>query len=179
MHLTAERSSPKYTGLRGYRDPVGRYQLRYPAGWHQHELADDRDGVMFSPQAEDPATWFAVWSVRLPDRVTAEDLDVLRQGVEEGLSQLPGLNVEAAKDDTFDNLLRFDRTYTFAEDGAVRKRRLWMIYVYKWLFVLMAQGESVQEYDYWHIMLNNLFNEFDLAHALWYASDRELGGELT
>jgi hypothetical protein len=174
MPLTAERERPKYTGLRSYRDPGGRFLLRYPKEWHQHELADGRDGVLFSPQAVDPATWFAVWSTRLAHQVFAEDLHILREGVEEGLSQLPALSVESASDDTFDNLIRFERVYTYVENGAMRKRRVWMIYVYKWLIVLLAHGESVEEYEYWRMMLYGFFDSLDLAHELWFASDREV-----
>lgn len=133
---------------------------------------------MFSPQADDPRTWFAVWSVRLQDKVVAEDLDLLREGVEEGLSQLPGLQVESSIDDTIENLVRFRRVYTFQENGATRKRTVYMIYVYKWLFVMVAQGESVEEYDYWRMMLEDCPASFDLPHELWFASDRELGSQL-
>jgi hypothetical protein len=134
---------------------------------------------MYSPHAEDPATWIAAWSVRLPGVVVTEDLHVLREGVEEGLSQLADLTVESASDSTFGNLIRFERIYTYAEDGVVRKRRVWMIYVYKWLIVLMAQGESVQEYDHWRMMLHDFFDSLDLAHELWFASDQALASELT
>ena len=177
--MDTQRERPKYIGLRTYRDPGGRFQFRYPVDWHQHELAGDRDGVMYSPQTEDPTTWFAAWSVRLPGSVVAEDLHILREGVEEGLSQLAALMVEAASDNTFGNLIRFERLYTYAEDGAVRKRKVWMIYVYKWLIVLMAQGESVQEYDHWRMMLDDFFDSLDLAHELWFASDQALAGEIS
>jgi hypothetical protein len=172
--LATDRDTPKYTGIRTYRDPGGRFEFRYPSNWHVHELADGRDGVMFSPYAENPETWFAVWATRLQDKVVAEDLDVLREGVKEGLSQLPGLNVESSSDDTFDNLCRFERVYTFSENGTVRKRKVWMLYVYKWLFVLVAQGATVDEYHYWSMMLLDFFSSFNLAPALWFASDREL-----
>jgi hypothetical protein len=173
------KDTPKYSGIRTYRDPGGRFQLRYPAGWHQYDLVDQRDGVMFSPQGQDPTTWFAVWSTRLEHAVTAEDLDLLREGVEEGLSQHPGLHIEASADDLYDNLIRFERVYTFEDDGTVRKRRVWMIYVWKWLFTLMAQGETLDEYAYWRMMLNDFFGYFDIAHELWFASDRELAQDLS
>ena len=133
---------------------------------------------MFSPQGEDPATWFAIWSTRLEHAVSAEDLDLLREGVEEGLWQHPGLHIESSSDDHYDNLIRFERIYTFEENGVVRKRRVWMIYVWKWLFTLVAQGETVKEYAYWRMMLDDFFDYFDIAHELWFASDRELAQDL-
>jgi hypothetical protein len=172
--LATERERPKYTGFRTYRDPKGRYQFRYPVDWHAYELGDERDGIMFSPQAVDPKTWFSAWAVRLPDVVTPEDVSVLREGVQEGLASLLDLEVESASDDVLDNLLRFERMFTFSEDGVIRKRKMWMIYVYKWLFVFVAQGETVDSYEHWHMMLDDCFDYLDLAPALWYASDREL-----
>lgn len=172
-----DRERPRYRGIRTYRDPHGRYQFRYPSDWHEHALSDDRDGVMYSPQEENPATWFAVWATRLQDAVAAEDLHVLHQGVGEGLAQLPDLRVESTADDVFGNLIRFERVYTFAENGVIRKRKLWMVYAYKWLFALVAQGATVEEYDRWSIMLNDCFDSLDLPPTLWYASDRDLAGD--
>lgn len=174
-----DKDTPKYSGIRFYRDPGGRFQLRYPTGWHQYELADQRDGVMFSPQGQDPTTWFAIWSTRLEHAVSAEDLDLLREGVEEGLSQLPGLHVASSSDDLYDNLIRFERIYTFEDDGTTRKRRVWMIYMWKWLFTLVAQGETAEEYAYWRMMLDDFFDYLDLAHELWFASDRELAQDVS
>jgi hypothetical protein len=174
-----DKDTPKYSGIRSYRDPGGRFQLRYPTGWHQYELADQRDGVMFSPQGQDPTTWFAIWSTRLEHAVSAEDLDLLREGVEEGLSQLPGLHVASSSDDLYDNLIRFERIYTFEDDGTTRKRRVWMIYMWKWLFTLVAQGETAEEYAYWRMMLDDFFDYLDLAHELWFASDRELAQDVS
>jgi hypothetical protein len=178
VDLTSKKSHPKYSGIRTYLDPQGRFLFRYPSDWHQHELMDDRDGVMYSPEVENPETFFAIWAVRLEEKVVAEDIDILREGVDEGLFQLPGLNIESASDRTFGNLIRFERIYTFAEGEVTRQRKAWMIYVYRWLFVLVAQGASAEAYDYWYMMLNDFFGTFDLAHELWYASDRELASDL-
>jgi len=174
----AERERPKYRGIRTYRDPHGRFMFRHPSDWHQHELADGRDGVLLSPQFEDLETWFAVWATRLQDVVQADDLEVLREGVNEGLYQLPGVRVESSSEDVLGNLIRFERIYTFEENGATRRRKVWMLYVYKWALALIAQGASPEEYDHWSIMLEDCFGDFDLAPTLWYASDPELAGDL-
>ena len=176
--MATDRETPKYTGIRTYRDPGGRFEFRYPSDWHVHELADGRDGVMFSPYAENPETWFAVWADRLQEKVVAEDLGILREGVEEGLAQLPGLNVLSSSDDTIENLCRLERIYTFHENGAVRKRKVWMLYVYKWLFVLVAQGATADEFDRWSMMLLDCLSSFNLPSALWFASDRELADKV-
>ena len=169
----SDQERPTYTGLRAYKDPGGRFMFRYPKEWHQFDLEDDRDGVMYSPEAENPATWFSVWATKLPYPVVADDIDVLREGVNEGLSRFDDLHVEYESEDTFDNLCRFKRIYTFRQDGDIRKRRVWMLYVHKWLIVLAAQGATPKAYQYWFPMLDDCFDSFDMAHALWFASDPE------
>jgi hypothetical protein len=176
--LVADRERPKYTGIKTHVDPHGRFLFRYPSDWHEHELADGRDGVMYSPEPETPSTWFAVWATRLQDSIVAGDLDVLREGVDEGLYQLPGVRVESASEDLFGDMIRFERVYTFRENGATRRRKVWMLYVYKWALALIAQGASPEEYDHWSMMLEDCFGDFDLAPTLWFASDPESTGNL-
>jgi hypothetical protein len=106
----------------------------------------------------------------------AEDLEHLRLGVSEGLAQLADCKVEAASEVVLGNLIKFERVFTFRVDGAVRKRKLWMLYVDKWLIVLTWQGSSEEEYEYWLAMANYSFATFNLPEALWFATDRDLGG---
>ena len=166
-----DRERPRYRGIKTFRDPHGRFTFRYPSRWHVHELAEGRDGIMVSPEAENPQTWFAVWATQLQERVVAGDLAVLQEGVNEGLYQLPDLLIESSSERLFGNLIRFERVYTFRENGAIRQRKVWILYVYKWAFALVAQGATPEEYEYWSIMLQNCINEFNLAPALWFASD--------
>lgn len=172
-----EQEGPLYSGIRAYQDPGGRFMFRYPKDWHHFDLSDDRDGVMVSPYAENPSTWFSMWASALPDAVAAEDIDVLREGVNEGLARLNDLHVEFESEDLFGNMCRFERIYTFSENGETRKRRVWMIYVYRWLIVLMAQGKSPEDYQYWSVMFNFCIQSLDLAPELWYASDPELAAK--
>jgi hypothetical protein len=152
--------------------------FRYPSGWHVHELADGRDGVLISPTAEEPKTWFSAWASELPGIVTAADADALREGVEEGLYRLPRVHLLSSAEQAFGNMLRFERVYSFAENGATRHRKVWMLYVYKWAIALIAQGETPEEYDHWSIMLQDCFDSFDLAPTLWFASDPDNEGKL-
>jgi len=139
-------------------------------------LDNDREGVLHSPEAENPKTFFSVWISLLEEPAVAEDMEELRQGIDEGLSQLPGCQVEAGKDDALSNLLKFERVYTFEENGATRKRKVWILYVDKWLMVVTWQGSSPEEYKYWYPMANYCFNTFTLPEALWFATDRDLAG---
>jgi hypothetical protein len=171
-----KRPGPRFIGVRTHIDPLGRFNFRYPTGWHSFELEDNRDGVMYSPIATNPQTYFAVWVTKLDDSVVAEDFDDLCAGIAEGLSSLPGFELEAESNDFFGNLLKFERTLTFDDNGTRRKRRVWLLYVDIWQIVVTYQGETPEEYDYWLPMGNYCFNSFNLPPELWFATDRELNG---
>ncbi len=174
MTTPVREGRPRFTGVSTYQDPVGRFSFRYPSDWHQFELDEDREGVLFSPEEDDPKTYFAAWVSKLDDHVVAEDEETIREGIEAGLAQLPGCEVETRKDDLLGNLVKLERIYTFEEEGAVRKRRVWTLYVDTWRIVLVWQGSTVGEYDYWLPMGNYSFATFEIPEALWFATDRDL-----
>jgi hypothetical protein len=175
--MTDERPGPYFTSLHQYRDALGRFSIRIPGDWNEFDLEDDREGVLFSPQEDAPSTYVAVWVSQLDgEHVVAEDLDVLREGVEEGLHQLDGIEISESKDDAISNLIKFERIYEFNENGSRRKRRVWMLYIDTWSMVVIYQGENASEYDYWLPMGNYSLGTFNIPEALWFATDRELNG---
>jgi photosystem II reaction center protein PsbP len=174
----APRRPARFTGISTYSDPKGRFTFRYPTDWHRFDLADDREGVMFAPEAEDPETRFSVWISSLDEHVVAEDLEDLRIGVNEGLSNLAECKVESESETILGNLIKFERIFTFRENAATRKRRLWILYVDKWLMVVTWQGASEEDYEHWLGMANYSFNTFNLPEALWFSTDRDLSGLL-
>jgi hypothetical protein len=166
---------PRFTGVSTYQDPLGRFSFRHPGDWNAFELADDREGVMYSPESvEFPQTYFAVWISKLDEHVVAEDQAVLQEGVDAGLAQLSNCEVESAKNDVLSNLVKLERIYTFDDEGVTRKRRVWTMYVDTWLIVAVWQGSSPEEYAYWLPMGNYAFATFELPQALWFATDRDL-----
>lgn len=171
------RETPKFTGVTTYRDPQGRYSFRYPVDWHTFELADEREGVMVSPIADNPQTYFSVWISQLDYAVVAEDFDDLRAGIEEGLQQLADCHVHESHDDVMSNLIKFERLITFRDGDVVRERRFWVMYVDTLLFVVTLQGETEAEYAYWLAMANHSFSSFTLPQELWFATDRDLQGQ--
>jgi hypothetical protein len=173
-----ERPPPRYYGLTTYRDPRGRFSFQYPTTWHAFELEDNREGVMVSPEAENPQTWFSVWVNQLEFNVVAEDLEDLKGGVDEGLLQLSDMQVESASEEALSNLIKFERIYTFREGDTIRKRKSWLLYVDTWLMVVTYQGANEEEYAYWLPMGNYSFFRFELPEALWFATDRGLTGTL-
>src|SRR5712692_9984209 len=142
----AERPPPRFVGVDTYKDPLGRFSFRFPTDWVRFS-PPDREGVMFSTPKGDPFTSLSVWVSKLDESVVAEDLDDLRNGVNEGLSELPDCQVESEYEDVLSNLIKFERVFTFREYGAMRKRKLWLLYVDVWLIVLTWQGSSPEEYE--------------------------------
>jgi hypothetical protein len=174
--MSKRPSRPRFTGVRTHIDPLGRFTHRYPTGWHSFELEDNRDGTMYSPSATNPQTYFAVWSTKMEDSVVVEDFDDLLMGITEGLNSLPGFKLMESGNDFFGNLMKFDRVFTFEDNGVRRKRHVWLLYVDIWQIVVTFQGETPEEYHYWLPMGNYCFNSFNLAQELWFATDRELNG---
>lgn len=168
---------PRFTGITTYQDELGRFEFRHPWGWQRSDLDDDLDGVIVTPEADEEATYFAVWVKALPEHVVADDLPVLREGFESGLSALPDLQVESSNDNTYNNIVKLERTITFTEDGSTRKRRVWAMYADSWQFLVVFQGSTVEEYHYWLPMGNYCFTAFKLPDALWFATDPELSGK--
>ncbi|HWQ11380.1 MAG TPA: hypothetical protein VNL77_01200 [Roseiflexaceae bacterium] len=172
--MTERPPRPRWTGIDTYIDPHGRYTFRFPSDWYRFELDPGVEGVMFSPEPSEPQTYLSSWIRKLETHVVAEDLPVLRGGVAEGLSQLPGCAVESEQDGTYGNLIKFERVFTFRDGQAVRKRKIWILYVDYWQIVLTYQGSSPEEWEYWLPMGNYAFFHFNIPPELWFATDRDL-----
>lgn len=172
--MTERPARPQWTGVETYPDPHGRFTLRRPSNWHVFELDNNLDGVLFAPHSENPQTFISVWARKLETHVVLEDQPIVRDGVTEGLAQLPDYQLISEEDSAYGNLLKFERIYTFRDGDAIRKRRVWMMYVDVWQIVLTFQGESVDEYEYWLPMGNYTFFHFTLPPELWFATDRDL-----
>ncbi|HEX4216357.1 MAG TPA: hypothetical protein VIA06_23815 [Candidatus Dormibacteraeota bacterium] len=165
---------PHFRGVDTFSDHLGRFKFRVPFGWQREELDDERDGMMFLRDPDDPDTHISCWITKLEHAVKAEDLDLLRNGVEEGLGQLPGCTVESRSDDSYGNLIKFERVFTYGEEGP-RKRKAWYLYAEVWMIVLAWQGATPDWYEYGLPMGNYAFATMDVPDWLWLATDRDLG----
>lgn len=168
----AERPPAQFVGVTTYRDPLGRFSIRYPTNWRQTRL-EDRDGILFAPTPEDPHTWFAAWVVPLEHSVKAADLYDLVLGAGEGLAQFADCTIHASSELVLGNLIRLERVFTFREGTAVRKRKTWIIYADTWMIVLTWQGSSEETYAHWLSMANYSFATFHLPEALLFLTDPE------
>jgi hypothetical protein len=169
----AGRAPPRFYGVTTFRDPLGRFSVRYPTNWHRFDL-EGKDGIRVAPTTDDPDTWFTASVEPLDVVVVAEDLDDLKQGVVAGLAQLPDCNVETESEVILGNLIKFERVFTFTENGVVRKRKFWILYVDKWLINLAWQGSTPEEYGYWEPIAAYAYQTFEIPQALWFATDRDL-----
>ena len=167
----------RWYGIATYSDPEGRFKFRVPSNWERQELEDGRDGMAWMPDADDLDTHISCWIQKLEQPIKGEDLDDLRSGLEQGLSQLPNCEVESGSGDTYGNLIKFERIFTYGDpSGTVRrKRRSWYLYADDWAIVLAYQGATPAHYEYWLPMGNYAFATFDVAEWLWFATDRDLG----
>jgi hypothetical protein len=154
---------PAFEGLILEQNEEWHYHFWYPKGWSRYDLTGDKTGVLCSPNAQDPTTYFSVETLRLPVAARPEDVDTLRQGIEEGLSSLPDLKVDSADDSSGGARLVFERLFTFRDGEMVRKRRIRLMYVGATLYSLTAQGEDEHAYEYWLSMLNYSFRTFELG----------------
>ena len=180
---------PRFYGVATYSDHEGRFKFRVPSHWYQAELEDERDGMIWVPDPDDPDTHLSCWIEKLDQPVKETDLDDLRTGVEQGLSGLPNSEVVSRADDNYSNLIKFERVFTYGDPpqqtaqapfpggpgGVRRKRRSWYIYADEWAIVLAYQGATEEHYEHWLPMGNYAFATFDVAEWLWYATDRDLG----
>jgi hypothetical protein len=174
MTDTARPPRPRFIGVDTYCDPHGRFTFRYPTDWHRFELDHGLEGVLFSPEREDPKTFFSAWVRQLEAEAVAEDLPLLQKGIADGLAQLPECVIESSSDDTYGNLIKFERIYTFRDGDDVRKRKVWIMYVAQWQIVLTYQGRTPEEWEYWLPMGNYAFALFSIPPELWFATDRDL-----
>ncbi|MBO0708640.1 MAG: hypothetical protein J2P44_09770 [Candidatus Dormibacteraeota bacterium] len=170
---------PRFYGVTTYADPEDRFKFRVPSNWHREELEDERDGMIWMPDVDDPDTHISCWVQKLEEPIQAEDLEDLRSGVEQGLNQLPNYQVESGEEGTYGNLIKFERVFTYGDppggQGVRHKRRSWYLYANEWAIVLAWQGATPEHYEYWLPMGNYAFATFDVAEWLWFATDRDLG----
>jgi hypothetical protein len=168
------RPSPKFTGIDTYADVKGRYTVRYPSDWHKFDLDFGLEGALFSPSATNTNTYVAVWCQGLDFAAEGRDADDIAKAFDEGLSQLADYTQIEGDNVVIGNLIKLERFYTFNDNGIIRKRKVWAMYVGKWLMVLTYQGETVEEWEHWYAMANQSFFHFVIPPELWFTMERDL-----
>jgi hypothetical protein len=156
MKVTEEKQEgPFYTGMTNHYDKKGGYSLWLPSDWRKIKLNKGHIGMMFSPYPDDINTSILSEKHKLKYKVTVEDLPVLREGFEQGVLALPGVEVELFDHSYSDSINVFDARFTFLEGEIRRKRWARNIYWGEGQLVIIAQGRTVEDFEYWLPMFYN------------------------
>lgn len=143
----SDKKYPAIKGLRWHRDPY--FSFYIPNDWHTFHWADEREGVIYGPDADDPYTIFAVDLKDLGTNITGDDLDILAEGFFESIESLPDCVIESRKQKVTGKLLELEAKYTYTEQGQTRKRWVRQFYHYTRQIAMTAQGATPEKYDYW------------------------------
>jgi hypothetical protein len=125
------------------------YSFYIPLDWHRFAWSDDRQGVIFGPDPNDPLTVFAVAIQDLGTPLSADDLDTLAEGFFDTIEQLPESQIEARDRKVTGKLLQLEAKYTYQEQGQTRKCWVRVLYHETRQVTLTAQGATPDRYDYW------------------------------
>lgn len=153
---------PAYVGVNLYHDDKGGYGVWVPSDWTQIKLRRHHRGFLFSPYKDDINTSFLVEKRRLKVTVTAEDMDVLREGFHQGIMALPGVEIESQDESLTDTINFFEARFTFLEGENRRKRWVRNVYWGEGQLIMIAQGRTVEDFEYWLPMFFNTIMTIEL-----------------
>ncbi|MGI5916399.1 MAG: hypothetical protein ACOX9A_08100 [Anaerolineae bacterium] len=161
MNETTER--PRFTGKFKYTDEEGGYGLWIPSGWHRTDLADGRQGVIFSPYPNDLNTCFMAERQALDVSIKPKDLAILRKGFLQGLESLPGIEIESHEESVGSaGVILLEARFTFLEGEERRKRWVRVSYWGNGQLTFIAQGASEEIFDYWVPAFYNIMMTVEL-----------------
>ncbi len=153
--MTEKRKGPRYHGISKHVDREAGYAIWLPDGWHRFDMVGGHRGVAYSPYPGDLNTFVSAEKRRLKYSVTEKDVPILRKGFEQGLQALPGIEIESQDETVTPTLITLEARFTFLEGEARRKRWVRTIYSGKGQLVLIAQGATVEEFEYWLPMFSH------------------------
>ncbi len=151
--------APAYTGQTMHHDKTGGFAVWIATDWRQLKMARNHRGFAFSPYPDDDNTFMLFEKHKLKYKVTADDLPLLREGFHQGIVNLPGAEIES-EDEFFSNTINFfEARFTFLEGEIRRKRWVRTIYWGNGQLVIIAQGRTPEDFEYWLPMFyNTIFN---------------------
>jgi hypothetical protein len=147
MSSKKQKRYPVVKGLSWHRDNY--YSFYVPIDWHRFSWSDDREGVIYGPDPDDPSTVFAVSIKDLGTSITPADLDVLAEAFFETIEGLPESSIETRSQKATGNLLELEVKYTFREGEKTRKCWERVFYHETRQIAMTAQGATPDKYDYW------------------------------
>lgn len=153
---------PAYTGVNSHHDNKGGYSVWIPSDWTQYKLKRNHRGFLFSPYKDDLNTSILVEKHKLKFSVTLDDLPTLREGFRDGILKLPGAEIESEDEHLTEMISFFEAHFTFLEDDNRRKRWVRNIYWGDGQLVVIAQGRTPEDFEYWLPMFFNSIYTLDI-----------------
>jgi hypothetical protein len=146
---------PAYTGVHQHGTKKGGFNVWISSDWHETKLKRGHHGYLFSPYPDDINTSILLEKKILPITVTTEDMDILREGFYKDIRALPGVEIESTDESLSETVNFFDARFTFLEGDVRRKRWVRNIYWGEAQLIVIAQGRTPQDFDYWLPMFYN------------------------
>jgi len=144
------KAGPVFTGLVAHRDQAFNYSFFLPLGWHRLEIEGAGDnGVFYAPSLDDPLTGFSAEARDLGMEVTADDLPSLRAGFLSGLRKMTRSKIESQEADAIGSLITMEARQTYRDGAVTRKRWVRLLYQGTTQVRLVAQGATVDAFEYW------------------------------
>lgn len=155
-------------GIKIHRDVNWDYSFCRPSHWYRYDL-QDQYGFIYSPE-QDPRTGFTIavkdLSYVLDGPVTESDLPELREGLMEGLAQLPDCEILSESQITKEGALGFEVALTFTLEGETCKRMMRLLYKDRQQFTIYGQGVPVSEYEVFHDSFQFMYLTFAFGDLL-------------
>jgi hypothetical protein len=147
--------APAFTGVYLHADKVAGFGMWLPIDWTQFKMKRNHRGFLFSPYKDDINTCLLAEKHKLKFSVTVDDLPTLREGFHQGIVDLPGVEIESEDETLSDTVNLFEARFTYL-DGEIRRKR-WVRNIY-WgdgQLVVIAQGRTPEDFEYWLSMFYN------------------------
>ncbi len=148
-------NAPAYIGQTEHVDKTGGYSVWVASDWHAHKMKRNHRGFSFSPYPDDINTCILFENHKLKYGVTVDDLPTLREGFHEGIVGLPGVEIESEDEFLSDTISFFEARFTFMDGDQRRKRWVRNVYWGKGQLIIIAQGRTPEDFEYWLPMFFN------------------------
>lgn len=165
--MSKDKPGPRYRGVYKQVDLESGYAIWIPTDWRKIEMINGHNGYIYTPYPDRYDTCISTEKVVLDYSVTDDDIPVLREGFNAGLTNLPGLEIESQDEAITKTLKLFEARFTFLEGEARRKRWLRVVYWGEGQLTMMAQGATPEEFDYWMPMFYNSLMTVEIPTTAW------------
>lgn len=150
-----QKERPFYTGMTLHPCEKGGFSLWVPSDWYKYDLQEGHVGMLFSPYPDDINTSLMAEKHQMKVKVKEDDAPILREGFLDGINALPGVEIESQSESISDTLTIFEARYTFLEGDARRKRWVKVVFWGRAQLLLVAQGRTIEDFEYWLPMFYN------------------------